>query len=70
MKIIDSEMYASARSGNRSAGRAEYIKYLEGKRLTRQQAIRAKCFDCSGMGCMTYCEISSCSLAPYTPYKR
>lgn len=49
----------------KKAGRAEYIKHLEGKRLTRDQAIRAKCYECVGGDDTRPCKISTCSLTAF-----
>ena len=55
----------------KAKGRSELIKHLEGKRLTMQQAVFAKCYDC--MGGYTdgkySCGIPSCSLYPLMPYR-
>ena len=69
MPIIDKDMLDGARSGKCRSGRSELIKYLEGNRITRSQAIKAKCFDCNGMGEQDECDIEECSLYPYSPYK-
>ena len=53
-----------------SKGRKEYIKYLEGGRLTRGQAIFAKCFECMNGFCdgKVDCECGDCPLYGYMPY--
>ena len=66
--IIDNELLESAKSGKGRKGKSLLIRYLSGKRLTRDQAIQAKCFDCDGMGDSGECDIKSCSLYPYSPY--
>lgn len=57
--------------GKKAKGRAERIKALEGKKLTRHEAIMANCYDCMGGYCdgVTDCEIETCSLYQYHPYK-
>jgi hypothetical protein len=51
-------------------GTADLRHYRQGKRLTRQQAIHAKCSDC----CCDYadgrvdCGVSGCPLHPFHPY--
>ena len=62
-------MLKSAKNGTSRAGKSDLIKYLTGKRLTQRQAIRAKCYDCSGMGEINECDINTCSLFPYSPYR-
>jgi hypothetical protein len=58
--------------GKRAKGRSERIGYLEGKRLTRQQAILAHCYDCTGGydGGPRDCGIDTCSLYRYHAYRR
>jgi hypothetical protein len=63
------DLLASAKSGTSRKGRTFLINYLEGKRLTQRQAIAAKCYDCDGMGETGKCDIVSCSIYPYSPYK-
>ena len=62
------DILESAKSGNRKAGQAFLIKHLEGKRLTKQQAIRAKCYDCDGMGESGECDLRECPLYPYSSF--
>lgn len=51
-------------------GRKEYIKYLEGGKLTQREAIKAYCYDCMGYyddGAQD-CESDICPLRPFMPY--
>ncbi|MBW2543950.1 MAG: hypothetical protein JRD43_00480 [Deltaproteobacteria bacterium] len=65
MKHEDVERY-----GLTARGKAELLKYLEGGRLTRKEAMLAKCFEC----CNGYadgkadCGIESCPIYPYMPF--
>ena len=56
----------------KAQGRKEIIKHLEGERLYRSEAIKAKCFDCMGnyFDGIVSCEIPACPLFPYNPYSR
>lgn len=63
------DMLKSAELGTSRAGKNTLIKHLKGERITRQQAIRAKCYDCNGMGEQGECDIKTCALFPYSPYK-
>ena len=58
--------------GIRAKGRAERIKFLEGKQLTRAEAILAHCYSCMGNydGGARDCEIETCSLYLYMPYRK
>ena len=58
----------SARSGKMTSGKRELLNHLAGKKLTQKQAIRAKCYDCSGFGESRECDIVECSLLPYSQY--
>ena len=56
--------------GATAQGKKELIKYLEGGRLTRKEAMLAKCFEC----CLGYadgktdCRVPSCPLYPFMPF--
>lgn len=57
--------------GKKARGKTERVTCLEGKSLTRDQAIRAHCYDCTGSyadGAQS-CGIKTCSLYQYHPYK-
>ena len=58
--------------GATSAGKTHYLKYLNGKKLTRNQAILAKCFECSGYYAdgRSACEITDCPIWPWAPYSK
>jgi hypothetical protein len=63
------ELLESAKSGKRRDGQVVLIKHLNGIRLTQRQAIRAKCYDCDGMGDTGVCELVECPLYPFSTYK-
>jgi hypothetical protein len=65
---MDDRMLRSARAGTMRVGKGDLIKHLLGKRLTQREAIRAKCYDCNGMGEENTCDLDTCSLHPYSPY--
>ena len=48
-------------------GRKELIAHMEGKRLTRGQAIKAKCYECNNgfPDGWANCSILDCPLNPY-----
>ncbi len=55
----------------KAKGRSELLRHLQGGKITRAEAIFAKCYDCMGNyadGLMD-CEIDYCALYPYFPYK-
>jgi len=53
-----------------SQGRNQYIRFLDGERLTQKQAILAKCFECCNgfIDGREDCEMSDCSLYPLMTY--
>ncbi|MEA5113349.1 MAG: hypothetical protein VB050_04915 [Geobacteraceae bacterium] len=60
-----------AKSGPRRAGQCEYLKFLHGIRITRQQAIKAACYRCSeGWDLGKSCSVPDCPLQSYAPYAR
>jgi hypothetical protein len=66
---MNERMLQSAKSGTRRVGKLDLIAHLQGKRLTRKQAIKAKCYECNGMGEQADCDMEDCSLFPYSPFK-
>jgi len=56
--------------GIRAKGLTQLKRFLEGQRITRGQALKAKCYDCMGGyadGAID-CGVESCPLYPYMPY--
>jgi hypothetical protein len=65
------EIYLNeAKSGTSRSGKSELIKHLSGAKITRQQAIKAKCYDCDGYGDSGECELNQCPLFPYSKYAK
>jgi len=60
------------RYGKTARGRKELLKHLSGQRLTLQQAIYGRCFDCMGMFAdgKQDCNMPHCSLHPFMPYNQ
>ncbi len=54
-----------------SAGRTQYLRFLNGEKLTYREAVLAKCYDCDGghSDGRYDCEVLSCPLRMYMPYK-
>jgi len=65
MKLEDVEKY-----GLTAQGKHELMKYLEGGRLTRKEAMLSKCFEC----CNGYadgrvdCQVESCPIYGFMPF--
>ena len=68
-EIIEAHL-KSARNGTKRKGQSDLIKHLQGKRLPASALIRAKCYDCNGMGESDECYNQECPLYPRCPYKR
>ena len=60
------------RFGIRAKGRTERIKFLEGKSLTRAEAMLANCYECTGgyADGARDCKIENCSMYHYMPYAK
>ena len=51
-------------------GKLQWDKHLEGKRLSRGEAIKAFCYECNGLeDSAVDCQGSNCPLYAYFPYK-
>jgi hypothetical protein len=57
--------------GKKAKGRSELLQYLNGNKITRDQAIKAACYQCTNyyIDGLIDCEMDHCSLYPYFPYK-
>ena len=55
-----------------SSGKTQYLRYLNGERLTAREAILACCFECTCgyMDGKADCEYYECPLYPYMPYRK
>ena len=60
------------RYGVQAIGKPYIIKHLHGERITQQQAIRAKCYECMGYYAdgRVDCQSPRCPLYPYHPYNK
>ena len=65
MKLEDVEKY-----GLTARGKQELLKYLEGDRLTRKEAMLAKCYECNNgyADGKTDCHVKDCPLYPFMPF--
>jgi len=54
----------------RRAGKAELLRHLHGERLTRDAAIRAKCYECVGGEDTNPCLIVQCALTQYCQWNK
>jgi len=60
-----------AEKGRDSQGRTQFLRHMDGEKITRKQAMLAKCFDCMGYyrDGRRDCKESICPLYPYAPYR-
>ena len=66
---MDKDLLASAKSGKLRKGRRWLIAHLEGQKISRSQAVQAKCYDCDGMGDSGRCAMETCPLLPFSPLR-
>jgi hypothetical protein len=61
----------SVERGTESAGKTQMLRYLRGQKVTRHQAMQAKCFECMGgyADGRVDCGLKECALYPWMPYK-
>lgn len=53
----------------RKIGKAEFLRHLNGERLTARQRLNAACFRCSsGYDTGIGCKVTDCPLCPLNPY--
>jgi hypothetical protein len=58
------------KNGKKGRGKTEYMKMLNGEKISAAQALKAKCYDCSGWYAdgTEDCKIENCALYPFMPY--
>jgi len=58
--------------GKAAKGRSELFKHLSGKRLTRGEAVLAKCYECEAyyQDGKEPCPVRSCPLWPFNAYTK
>ena len=64
------EIKANVMTMKRSEGRADYLRHLSKKTLTRQQAIRAKCWECVQGEDTEPCIVLTCPLLQYSQWNQ
>lgn len=70
MLSLKQRLIKSVNSWPRRAGRKELLAHLNGERLTRDEAIRAKCYECVGGEETGPCYVAGCALSQYCPRNR
>lgn len=58
--------------GLQAKGRTELIAHLQGQKLSRKQAMDAKCYDCMGFYAdgRQDCKVKDCPMYGYRTYQR
>ncbi|MDA8429407.1 MAG: hypothetical protein M0T70_09155 [Geobacteraceae bacterium] len=65
-----SNIIANVKKWARHAGKNDYLNYLGGARITRNQAIKAKCYECVQGEDTSTCTIFKCPLTPFSPWNK
>jgi hypothetical protein len=52
----------------KKTGKADYLRYLEGERLTRDEAIKARCYECIQGEDTRPCHVITCPLTLYSQW--
>lgn len=64
------QIIKDVQSWPRRAGKAELLKHLRGDRLTRGEAIKAKCYECVGAEDVSPCIVTRCPLTQFCQFNR
>ncbi len=59
------EILRNVKRWARKPGKADLLRHLRGERLTRAEAIKAKCYECIEGEDIRPCLVSGCSLTQY-----
>lgn len=71
MKVDNLKIESIEKHGLLSKGKKHLIKHLEGGKLSRSEAMQAKCYDCMGhfVDGRQDCMLEACPMFNYRPYK-
>jgi len=67
---MDKSYLENVKRGTMRKGKNELLKHLSGAKIHRAAAIKAKCYDCNGLGESNECSVSTCPLYGFTQWKR
>jgi len=59
---------ANVKKWPKKAGKADYLRFLSGERLTRDQVIKAMCYSCVAGEDTDPCTAVTCTLIQYCPW--
>ena len=71
-KLVRMTLYEMIdKDGLQAVGKANLLKHLDGGKLTRKEAMQAKCYDCMGyfIDGRADCCIKNCPMYGYRPFK-
>lgn len=59
------------KDGLQAIGKAHLLKHIDGEKLSRKEAMQAKCYDCMGyfIDGRADCQIKYCPMFDYRPFK-
>ena len=61
---------SNVKKWRRKTGKAQYLRYLQGEELTRDEAIQAKCYDCVSGEDAEPCLVPTCPLTQYCQWNK
>ena len=67
---IHEQHISNVRKWKKKAGKAHYLRFLQGGKLTRDEAIQAKCYDCVCGEDTEPCSVPTCALNAFCPWNK
>lgn len=64
------QIIESVKKWPRHAGKNDYLNFLQGKRITRDEAIKAKCYECVCGENTEPCIVPRCPLTLYCQWNK
>lgn len=68
--ITKTQVIEDVKKWPRHAGKNDYLNFLEGKRITRDQAIKAKCYSCICGEDTEPCNVHDCPLTLFCQWNK
>ena len=67
---IHEQHISNVKKWQRKTGKSHYLKFLQGKDLTRDEAIQAKCYECVCGEDTEPCSVPTCSLTQFCQWNK
>ena len=67
---IQEQHISNVKKWRRKTGKAQYLRYLQGEELTRDEAIQAKCYDCVCGEDTEPCLVPTCPLTQHCQWNK